>query len=101
MYLGQAKFVNCNKILGHVADQNYVAFIDTFTFENCLNDNHSKMPTVTIEKFRYFVQNCEVLNIFKVDMTFTLNEIDLKMILKALVQYKHTAEYVNYDILFI
>ena len=59
------------------------------------------MPTVTIEKFRDFAQNCEVLNIFKVDMTFTLNDIDLKMILKALVQYKLTAEYVNYDILFI
>ena len=27
-HLGLAKFVKCNQILGHVTDQNYVAFID-------------------------------------------------------------------------
>ena len=27
-HLGLAKPVNCNQILGHVADQNYIAFID-------------------------------------------------------------------------
>ena len=27
-HLGLAKLVNCNQILGHVADQDYVEFID-------------------------------------------------------------------------
>ena len=28
MHLGQAKLLNCNQILGHVVDQNYIACID-------------------------------------------------------------------------
>ena len=27
--LGQAKLLNCNQILDHVADQSYIAFIDS------------------------------------------------------------------------
>ena len=27
-HLGLAKLVNCNRILGHVADQDYIEFID-------------------------------------------------------------------------
>ena len=27
-HLGRAKLVNCNQILGHVADQDYIEFID-------------------------------------------------------------------------
>ena len=42
------------------------------------------MPALTIEKFRDFAQNCEVLNIFKVDMTFTLNDIDIAEALKPI-----------------
>ena len=28
LHPGLAKLANCNQILGHVADQNYIAFID-------------------------------------------------------------------------
>ena len=28
-YLSQAKPLNCNQVLGHVADQNYIVLIDT------------------------------------------------------------------------
>ena len=42
LHLGQAKLVNCSQILCHVADQNYIAFIDSEQIQNvifieCLN----------------------------------------------------------------
>ena len=38
-HLRQVKFLNCSQILGHVADHNYIAFIDSSTlfFKKLLN----------------------------------------------------------------
>ena len=30
-HLGQGKIPNCNQILGHAADQNYIAIIDSWS----------------------------------------------------------------------